>query len=197
MTRHNANLNLGQRITDEDGRLQCHICGKFYRGLCNHVHRAHGITADQYRQEFGLTRHGLVSPDLRKRLSEHAREMDLPRHGEPTRVTKPPPNPRTSPEGRARANTNLIPGGGLEQAQAARRAITHCAKGHPYNDRNTGYDPNGHRYCRECDRIYHRTQRVMYPEKHRAAKKKLYWENPEKARRKAREYRQRKRDDAT
>lgn len=27
---------------------------------------------------------------------------------------------------------------------------TQCAKGHPYNEENTGYLRNGHRYCKAC-----------------------------------------------
>jgi len=30
---------------------------------------------------------------------------------------------------------------------------TNCIRGHPYNDRNTGRKPNGHRYCLECHRV--------------------------------------------
>lgn len=28
-----------------------------------------------------------------------------------------------------------------------------CTNGHPFNEQNTGVDPNGHRFCRECGRI--------------------------------------------
>lgn len=38
-------------------------------------------------------------------------------------------------------------------AAAWQRNKTHCAKGHPYDETNTGRRPNGHRYCRACARI--------------------------------------------
>lgn len=30
---------------------------------------------------------------------------------------------------------------------------THCAQGHPYNEKNTGLRRNGRRWCKECNRI--------------------------------------------
>lgn len=44
---------LGVLVYDEDGRQQCHVCGRFWRGLGMHVTK-HGLTADGYREEFGL-----------------------------------------------------------------------------------------------------------------------------------------------
>lgn len=32
---------------------------------------------------------------------------------------------------------------------------THCPKGHQYNEKNTRVKKNGHRSCKECDRIAH------------------------------------------
>lgn len=32
----------------------------------------------------------------------------------------------------------------------AMKARTHCSKGHPYDERNTGYTPAGVRWCRRC-----------------------------------------------
>lgn len=53
----------------EDGKIECHCCGRWYRFLATHVWRTHAISADEYRALFGLTaRHGLVSPDVSERL---------------------------------------------------------------------------------------------------------------------------------
>lgn len=51
-------------------------------------------------------------------------------------------------------NMNRSP---LFQAQMeARRAISHCPAGHPYDETNTILDKNGGRGCRECNRRRHR-----------------------------------------
>lgn|GEM_PF-6366494 len=57
----------------EDGKIECHCCGRWYRFLATHVWRTHEISADEYRALFGLTaRHGLVSPDMSERLRRTA-----------------------------------------------------------------------------------------------------------------------------
>ncbi len=33
------------------------------------------------------------------------------------------------------------------------KAKTHCPKGHPYDEQNTGYKKNGSRYCKTCAHI--------------------------------------------
>ena len=57
---------LGELPVDTDeGRVQCHACGRWFRQL-NHAHlRLHGMTAEEYRRAFGLRRrHPLQAPDL-------------------------------------------------------------------------------------------------------------------------------------
>ncbi len=45
----------------------------------------------------------------------------------------------------------------MKRAMLRRQARQHaCPKGHPVNDVNSHLRSNGHRQCRECDRIYHR-----------------------------------------
>lgn len=41
-------------LASVSGRLICHVCGRDYLSLQSHVWGAHGYTADQYRQEFGI-----------------------------------------------------------------------------------------------------------------------------------------------
>lgn len=49
------------KLTHIAGRVQCHICGGLFNGLGSHA-RAHGLSADQYRAEFGFNRKtGLAS----------------------------------------------------------------------------------------------------------------------------------------
>ncbi|MBA7662761.1 hypothetical protein ES703_70794 [subsurface metagenome] len=58
--------------------LQCHLCGKWFRSLGTHVQRAHGWTADDYREEFGLNRgHGLICEGTREKLRRINRELGL------------------------------------------------------------------------------------------------------------------------
>lgn len=51
----------------ETGRLCCHLCGRWFRSLGSHV-RAHGHTADTYRESMGLCRtRALTEPACRRR----------------------------------------------------------------------------------------------------------------------------------
>lgn len=48
---------IGQMVYSPDGEPQCHVCGQFVRrSLGQHSRRSHGITADEYREEFELNR---------------------------------------------------------------------------------------------------------------------------------------------
>lgn len=61
---------LGQ---DDDGRLLCHECGRWYRGLGSHIRR-HGLTADGYRTAHGLSlTRELVSADIKEHLETRGR----------------------------------------------------------------------------------------------------------------------------
>ena len=62
----------GQVSGDEYG-LVCHECGRTFTHLGLHAYKAHGITADQYRQEHGLRRRqGLVVSGTREKLRQNA-----------------------------------------------------------------------------------------------------------------------------
>lgn len=63
----------GTLITDDDGeRVQCHLCGTFWRNLGLHARHTHHLDPDTYREQFGLNRgQPLASPGLR------ARQRDL------------------------------------------------------------------------------------------------------------------------
>ena len=56
-------------------KIQCLICGKWYRQVCTHVWRAHKIKARDYRKMFGLDiKRGLLPQDLRLLYSEQVFE---------------------------------------------------------------------------------------------------------------------------
>jgi hypothetical protein len=64
------------RVDGEDGRVQCHLCGRWFRALAStHVWRAHGLSADDYRELVGLRpRHPLWAPDLSAAHAQRFRE---------------------------------------------------------------------------------------------------------------------------
>ena len=43
-------------LADDGERVECHACGRWFHHLGRHVAAAHGFTADEYREEFGLNR---------------------------------------------------------------------------------------------------------------------------------------------
>jgi hypothetical protein len=70
-------------VEDGGGRVQCHLCGRWFRQLgSSHVLHVHGTTASEYRLLAGLRpRHPLQAPDLsvtraarlRRRITTDAR----------------------------------------------------------------------------------------------------------------------------
>lgn len=58
------------------GKLQCHICGKWYEGMTTHVWATHKINTLQYKERFGLFRGTpLRSRRIRKIQSETMHKM--------------------------------------------------------------------------------------------------------------------------
>ncbi len=73
-----------------EDKLQCHLCGKWFRGLSTHVVVAHGWTADEYREEFGLNRtQTLICEGTREKLRTINRELGLWKHLNSQTMTKP------------------------------------------------------------------------------------------------------------
>jgi predicted nucleic acid-binding Zn ribbon protein len=63
-------------LRHEDGRLQCHACGGWYRHLGAHAFQRHALLAREYRALFGLrARTSLRSPDLDAWAREHFRPI--------------------------------------------------------------------------------------------------------------------------
>jgi len=55
---------------ENEDKVQCHICGRWFRSLATHVNRRHGWSADDYREEFGLNRgQSLICEGMRQKLS--------------------------------------------------------------------------------------------------------------------------------
>jgi hypothetical protein len=74
---------LGELPFDADERrVQCHLCGGWYRALApTHLTRAHGLTADEYRDLVGLRpRHALWALDM---IEAHATRLRVRIAAEP------------------------------------------------------------------------------------------------------------------
>ena len=69
-------------VLETDGeRVQCHVCGQWYKGLGSHSWRTHAFTADDYREKYGLRyTTSLLAPESSAKLSASvSRVMDLDR----------------------------------------------------------------------------------------------------------------------
>lgn len=59
----------GELVRDGEGRVCCHLCGRWFRGLGSHL-RAHRYTAAAYRETFGLcTTAALVADEVATKIS--------------------------------------------------------------------------------------------------------------------------------
>ena len=52
-------------------KVQCHVCGKFFKAVCSsHAIRIHGLSAYQYKKEFGLCNtYGIVSKETSRKYA--------------------------------------------------------------------------------------------------------------------------------
>ena len=85
---------VGEVVTD-GCRVQCHLCGKWFKSVAGHVVRKHGWLSDDYREEFGLNRKQALCS---KELSEVFRDNTIRRLSNgtlnPPRYSKEnPPSP--------------------------------------------------------------------------------------------------------
>ena len=71
---------ISARASVKPDYIVCMECGKKQTTLRRHLQTAHGMTPDQYRAEFGLSRdYPMVAPDYSKRRSEMAHSIGLGR----------------------------------------------------------------------------------------------------------------------
>ncbi|WP_405573622.1 MucR family transcriptional regulator [Streptomyces phaeochromogenes] len=127
--------DFGRLIRDEDAdTVICHVCGRAFRSLGSHV-RAHGMTAAEYRQEFGLLRTRALSArsfsqeqsGTRRagyRASEEAQMRfaagrAMARSGELTRRRRDAARDQADPEELRRVRAESLGTGRRTQARAA------------------------------------------------------------------------------
>lgn len=62
-------------LSKEEGKVQCHICGKWYRLLGSHVVQKHKLLADEYREVFGLGYlTGLLGEEYREKCVKRGKQ---------------------------------------------------------------------------------------------------------------------------
>lgn len=58
-----------------DDRVECRLCGRRFHSIGHHLHRAHDLSADEYRDRFGIRRgEPLTSPSTNARLAARLRD---------------------------------------------------------------------------------------------------------------------------
>ncbi len=65
---------VGKLEIDVEGRLRCHVCGWFMNHLGRHVYLRHNMTAEDYREAYGLNR---TTPLCSKDISRHRATIAL------------------------------------------------------------------------------------------------------------------------
>lgn len=78
---------------DDDGKCICHICGRSFVKLGNHIKESHNMTIDEYKEKFGLCRNARTTQQIyheTMRIHAFANNMDkkLISWGENTRIKK-------------------------------------------------------------------------------------------------------------
>ncbi len=130
---------------------------KGYGTLCiriDGIHRpwlAHRLVYELYR---GPIPNGLPLDHLCKN-----RACVNPAHLEPVTTAE---NNRRSPQIKKTGWKRNLAGlaFGIEASATARRAKTHCKRGHPLSGDNLTIDKHGWRYCRACDNERERLRRI-------------------------------------
>lgn len=73
---------LGILSYDEiEDKVQCHICGRWFRSVAAHIWQLHGSTANDYRKEFGLNKsQSLICEGTKQKLSILNKQMGNWKH---------------------------------------------------------------------------------------------------------------------
>lgn len=59
-------------LPEQDGRVQCLECGRWFKSLIGHISRIHGMSAEEYRAVHGLARTtALVASSVSEQLHDH------------------------------------------------------------------------------------------------------------------------------
>jgi len=166
---------------ERDGLLQCAICGIYKRHIGGHV-KLHGITADEYREQFRLSGpkqggRGLIGELSFQSYSKAAKRKDM------TQLTLGRVighRNRSGRHKRQRPLETLIANSNSNQRET-------CVNGHPRDDVLVRSEGGGVR-CRPCQRAYRQQNKDRFNRAARGYRQK----DPERYRRIAKEGRTRK-----
>ena len=121
-------------VRDDGERMQCHGCGEWFLHLGSHVFQAHGLTADDYRREFGLMQRtrlgGSAWLEMRRQVSgAHMRQVSKPRQEQVRNLTTA--QRRAAMVGVERRREHDLNRTEPERIRAARVAKYGAEKGYP------------------------------------------------------------------
>jgi predicted transcriptional regulator len=79
-------------LLEEEGKVQCHTCGNFFKSLGTHIRIQHDLLGDEYRALFGLNQGcGLVCGETAGRFREMVKDLIAKgRTGDVRKVSVPP-----------------------------------------------------------------------------------------------------------
>jgi len=64
-----------KNIATKKNKIKCEVCGRSYRQVGSHITQRHGMTAREYREEYGFdVKRGQLPEDLRQHKAEKTRE---------------------------------------------------------------------------------------------------------------------------
>lgn len=92
---------IGAMTYDAEGVPQCHICGRFYRGLGLHISRGHRVPVEEYRERYGL----MVGQPL---VSHETSRLHSQSISNTIAAGKLSPRPELLPRGATRGNTQRL-----------------------------------------------------------------------------------------
>lgn len=78
---------------DDDGKVICHICGRSYKRLGSHIRESHGMTIEEYKEQFGLCRKARTTEkSYSDKMHRHALDRGMDERvleiGQNTRIRK-------------------------------------------------------------------------------------------------------------
>ncbi len=72
MERKRGVKGYGKLLFGKDGKVVCHFCGRAFHDLSKHVRQSHDMSADEYREAFGLNHsQSLISEQSREKRREN------------------------------------------------------------------------------------------------------------------------------
>lgn len=70
---------VNKKESKQYGMPICHICGKAYTKLQQHINNSHNLTKAQYCNQFGLDKNiNMTEPNYNKKMSENAYKNNMP-----------------------------------------------------------------------------------------------------------------------